>query len=763
MVEKIRFSNADDYFKKYSERTPKGIYFYRVISYSTKIEEFLLKYLNQVKICGVYIKDNIQNPTQERISYFIEMTGREFQMDKVFMNKVMRKWIPQLPEVQREIIMEALFDALKTLEREGKNINMLKNTYIKYMCWFYYRFQSVLKALGKDVIPKILFEGNVSNHELKMLNILAKAGCDVLLLETEGDERYLKLDSGSSLSFVMPNEQPQPFPKNFSIRTLDMQKKSVVQNETKADKKLDIPQPKGIMSTNTWLTAGYVFEDSLKPAEKRGNKDRYYYNMFVKISGAEDKSNYFNELFKWKLKLDSSKRGNVLIEKGIQNPDALEVQKVKKGNYRDLTELITDISRNIHFGVSELDFLLKKAFYDIMAEEKDERIQRITNRAIIIMCWLNRYIPKLFVNKNLNEYPVFIYYASCKSENEKVFLRLLARIPVDVIILCPDKTEDFVIEDKILYEEKKEYSIARAAFPKKLDNVKFGTAAYNAERDLDSILYQDSGLFRQNQFKNAIPVTLQTTYEEIGILWDQEAKYRQNFETLADRVMVPVICSKICGVPSGERDRYWEAVEKFLQPEGIFIRSLPFITEKNKKTSGQVVISFIKNKKIQVETIKKHPLYKYKFIRNDMQNYIFEKAQQLLDSGVIAGTFTTGIEFTVLDTILNMNIEILRLIQKYDFTKKIPKLVIVDTNENMGSREDMIMIAFLRFLGFDILLFVPTGYQSIDGQYEKKLFIEHQIGEYVYDMKLPAYNKVKKKFDIKRSKFGLRSLLNLIN
>lgn len=759
MVEKIRFGNADDYFKKYSERTPKGIYFYRVISYSTKIEEFLLKYLNQVKICGVYIKDNIQNPTQERINYFIEMTGREFQMDKEFMSKVMKKWIPQLPETQRKITMEALFDALKTLEREGKNINILKNTYIKYMCWFYYRFQSVLKALGKDDVPKILFEGNVSNHELKMLNILAKAGCDVILLEIQGDDQYLKLDSGSLLSFVMPNEQPHPFPKNFSISDLDIQKKSITQDGTK----FDIPQPQGIMSTNTWLTAGYLFEDSLKSAEKRGSKDRCYYNMFVKISGAEDKNNYFNELFKWKLKLDSSKRANILIENGIQNPDALEVQRIKKGNYRNLTELIADISKNIHFGISELDLLLKKAFYEIMTEEKDERIQKVTNRAIIIMCWLNRYIPKLFANKNLNEYPVFIYYASCKSENEKVFLRFLARVPVDVIILCPDKTEDFVIEDKTLYEEKKEYSITKVAFPKKLDNVNFGTTAYNAERDLDSLLYQDSGLFRQNQFKNAIPVTLQTTYEEIGILWDQEAKYRQNFETLADRVMVPVICSKICGVPNGERDKYWEAVEKFLQPEGIFIKGVPFITEKNKKTFGQGIISFIKNKKIQVETIKKHPQYKYKFIREEMQNYIFEKAQQLLDSGVIAGTFTTGIEFTVLDTILNMNIEILRLIQKYDFTKKIPKLVLIDTDENMGSREDTIMVAFLKFIGFDILLFVPTGYQSIDGQYEKKLFIEHQIGEYIYDMKLPTYNKAKKKFDIKRTKFGLRSLLNLIN
>lgn len=757
MAEKIKFNNTDDYFKKYSERSPKGIYFYRVTSYSIKIEDFLFKYLEQVKICGVYIKNNIQNPTQERINYFIEMTGKNFIMDKAFMEKTMKKWIPQLSEIQITIIIESLFEELKVLEKEGKNINILKNTYVKYMCWFYYRFQSVLKALGKDNVPKILFDGNASNHELKMLNILAKAGCDIILLQTAED---INLDRSSALSYIIPNDNPQPFPKDFSVTALEIKKYS----HPNEKKQIKIAQPQGIMSTNTWITAGYIFEDSLKSSNMRGSKDNYYYNMFVKMTGVEDKNNFMNELFKWKLKLSSSEREVLIIEYGIHNPDGLEVQQIKKKLHQNSIELINELSNNISFKQnSELELLLKKAFIELMTENKDERLQKLSNSGVILLCWINRYISVLFKKIDLKKYPVFIYYGSCKNENEKLFIRLLARIPVDVIIFCPDKTLECSINDKLLFEEINEFSIPLGKFPKKLENINFGTTAYNAERDLDSLLYQDSGLFRQNQFKNAIPVTLKTTYEEIGILWNQEAKYRQNFEILTDRVMVPVICSKICGVPNKDKNNYWKIIEQFLQLEGIFIKNLPYINEKNKKTLGQSVVSFIKNKKIQVETIKKHPSYNYKFIRDEMQNYIFEKAQQLLDSGIIPGTFSNGIEFTILDTILNLDIEILRLIQKYDFTKKIPKLVIIDTTEQIGSKEDGIITAFLKFLGFDILLFVPTGYQSVDGHFEKNIFVKHQIGEYLYDMKIPVYDKEKKKFDIKKERFGLRSLLNFMN
>ena len=750
MVKKEKYNIIDDYFKKYSERKPEGIYFYRINSYNKKIENFLLQYLKYTKKNGIYLKNNIENPTQERINHFVTTVGIDFIMDELFIEKIMEKWMPQLQDKQKKIIVTTLFETLKELEAEGKNINILKNTYIKYMCWFYYRFQTLLDTLGRDEVPKILFEGNVSNHELKILNIMAKLGCDIILLQTLGDSEYLKLDKNSAISFIIPNDDLQAFPQEFSVDSL-------VQKELE----IELLTPKGIMSTNTWLTDGFIFEDSLKNEEKRGSKENNYYNMFVKILGVEDKNIFINELFKWHLKLLNTKRSIVLIENNIQNPIGLEVQKINKKLDINTKELIKDLIKNINFGIKELDILLKKAFHDIILEEENEKIQKLSNRGVILLCWLNRYIPILFKNKNLKEYPTFIYYGECNSENEKFFMKLLAKIPVDVIILCPDKKLDYSIRDKVLFEQVYDNSLSLNKFPQKLESINFGTTAYTAERELDTLLYEDSGMFRQNQFQNAIPIVLQTTYEEIEILWNQEAKYRQNFEILTEKVMVPVICSKISGIPNGDKGNYWLILEKFLQPEGVFIQNFPFINKNNSKTLGKTLMSFIKNKKIQIEVIKKHPIYKYKFIRDEMQNYMFEKMQQVLDSGIIHGTFINGMEFTILNIVLNLDLEILRLIQKYDFTKKIPKLIIVDTDENMGSKEDAILIVFLKFLGFDIILFSPTGYQSIDEEFDSKIFIEHQIGEYIYDMEIPDYDPVKKKFTAKKIINGMKSFFNL--
>ena len=49
-------------------------------------------------------------------------------------------------------------------------------------------------------------------------------------------------------------------------------------------------------------------------------------------------------------------------------------------------------------------------------------------------------------------------------------------------------------------------------------------------------MYQDTGLYRNQQYAKASTVLLQTMYEEIPILWDQEMKYRPSFSAAGDTV-----------------------------------------------------------------------------------------------------------------------------------------------------------------------------------------------------------------------------------
>jgi hypothetical protein len=737
MFERAELNKTDEYFVEGSLRKNNAIYFCRLTTYNEEIDNFLRTYLQQVVKNGIYINGKIPNPDERQLSYYEEIMSLNFVMDRLFFENSIKKWLPRLDSSQRRCVAEAIHNVLNEMKQQGKTENMLKNAYIKFMCWFYYKFERILNQLGKEKFPKILYEGNVSAYELKVLDILSKAGCDILLLQYDGDDEYLKLDPKSEISSLI-NIKGSKFPKGFSV--IEMQKKNIEQQTLP---KIEIEKPEKTINTNTWLF-GDVFADSVKSQNERGTDSRFFYNLFAKVMGAEDKATYYNELIKWKLKLESKNRTVIIIEKDIAMPDGSEVQRIKRKNYLNTAQMLKDIVENIDFPRNkELEKYAKSAFISIMEEDKETSLQKLNNRAVILLCWINRYVPKLFVSGDVNSIPTLVYYGSCKGTNEEYFIRLMAKLPMDVLILCPDLSMECGVTDKLLYEKKFENSIPQQRFPTEISNVCFGTAAYNAERELDTILYNDTGVYRNRQFKKAITISLQTTYEEIKILWPQEAKYRPNFETLDDRVMMPVIFSKISGVPNG-KDAYWNEISSLINEDTFVIKSFPYIQGTDFNPVKQHAPSFLKNGKLLLQKIKNHPSYQYSFMREDMQDYMMDKLQELIDRRLIRGTFTNGAEYTIVATALNLDKRLLRLIQKLDFTKDVPKVIIINTTESVCSLEDSILVAYLNMLGFDIAMFIPTGYQGVERYFENSLFVEHQIGEYIYDLNVLDFKSVNK-------------------
>ena len=130
-------------------------------------------------------------------------------------------------------------------------------------------------------------------------------------------------------------------------------------------------------------------------------------------------------------------------------------------------------------------------------------------------------------------------------------------------------------------------------------------------------------------------------------------------------------------------------------------------------------------------------MYPYSILREDMQEFILDRLDVLIQKCMIKGIGVNGTEYTVIAQILNLPREIVRLIQKFDFTKKNPKLIYINTTEAVISLEDSIIVTFLNLIGFDILFFVPTGYQSVERHFNTSLMEEHQIGEYKYYLQVP--------------------------
>lgn len=732
-----RIEKLHDYFSACSRRREQAVFFYRVAGYSGEVAAFLTQYDQAARTNGVVIEGRIPNPDPKQLDYLAEMMGSDFQLDAGFLTQKLTRWLPRLTGAQREAVVTAMTATLQDLQAHGKNENMLRNAYIKYMCWLYYKFERILGRLGGDELPKILYDGTVSSYELQLLVILARAGADIVLLERAGDAGYLRCDPTSQYAQLYQAPGLTPFPADFSLRQLREQ------GRQQAERQKLYGAPAGIAPcTNAWMKAPDV-KEILTAVRARGDDPKLFYNAFVVQYGVEDKLLFPSDMvaFYQQLKREGRK---VCLENGrLPPPTPEEIAAVRRRNHQTAEQLAADLAANLQYpNNQQLQTLMRQAFLDVVLEEDKTvggNLNRLLNKAVYLVAWMKRYQKDLFQNWQAPEVGVFILFGACSGDNEALFLRLLAKLPVDVLVLLPDLNAPCVLKDPALLDLHKEHSLPMTDFPVEPSQMRVRTAAYQAEREMDSILYQNTGLYRAKQHQKAEAVTLQTMYEEIGLLWDQELKYRPGFAAEGDTVTVPVLLEKICGIKDGPILPYWLEIKKLVTPETMLVTKLPWQTGLEANPMKPYATQFLRQGRLQREKIKQHKDYPYGILRPEIQDYLLDKLQALLDEKLIAGTYQNGTEYTIVSTILGLPKDLLRRIQNFDFTKKNPKLIIISTTEETLSLEDSILVAFLNLVGFDILFFVPTGYQSIEKYFQKPFANEHQLGPYRYDLRVPDF------------------------
>lgn len=732
MFEHRKITRLDDFFNELDQREKKGVYFYRINGFNAEIDVFIRRYYEAARKAGAVIEGRIPNPDMGNLSYFEEIMGMDFSMDKRFLQLKLKKWLPRMNAYQLNTVVDALYDTFEDLRKAGKNDNMLKNAYIKFMCWLYYKFEPVVRRLGDNALPKILYEGEISNYEMLLITVLCKAGCDVVLLQYKGDEAYLKLDPTSKESDKLELQSMVEFPEGYSLKTVREQ----VQISQQTQRLFGQP-PKLKNCTNAWIT-GKELDDFRVLPPQRGSANDLFYNVYCRVNGVWDKLTYMNDLFQLHIELKNSGRKVVVENESIPLPSPDEINSVTRRNYAQADQLLNDLAAQIKMPNMELQRIMIKAFLDVMnAEAAGCSLNKLTNKGIYLLCWLKRYAARLFEGWTAPNIACFIYMGGCKNSNEALLMKLLARLPCDVLILVPNLNVKCCLEDKLLYEENNLSSMNTARFPTESASLQMGTIAYHAERELDTLMYQDSGIYRNQQYSRANTVTLKTMYEEIALLWNEELKYRPNFSTVDDVVNMPVIFAKISGVKDGDLNAYWNSIHELVDNDTLLITDPPYVENNEYNEMKSYSTEFFKKGRVMKEVIKNHQSYKYGYLREEIQDYMLEKLQLLIDSRLIRGTFENGTEYTIVATVLNLSPELVRRIQSFDFTKKNPKLVYVIADESIISLEDSIITGFLNLIGFDIAFFVPTGYQSIEKYFNTQTMEEHQIGQYMYDLRVP--------------------------
>ena len=740
MYELLTTNNMENYFEPKSHRAKEGVYFYRIIGYDEELLKFLRKYQTFAQRKGTYINSTIKNPDSPDVQYLCTIINNNFSIDFRNIKLECTNWLKFLNDIQIDLISKALYTFLSEMAKEGININIIKNSYIKFLYWAKYKFENSLKYIGQDEIPKILYEGDIGKYELYMLRILSLAGCDIIYINFLNEESYMNIDIQGKYSnrIVKPIRQNPPIHfSKIDLRQIE-EKNRLIEN---------IKKEQYVLNTNNWMKKDF-WEEFFTLGKNRNNNVNEISNIFVKYIGIDNRDEYNNRLYEFKENLIKNGKNYVIIENEILMPTLDEIYKLRF-EYKNKDDISLGIIEKIGINIEEkMNQTLKKEMFNLVQASEEDHPAKIYNMTLKLLCWINKYCKRLFNKFDWNNLPTLIYLGDCTTL-EATFLNIMSKLPLDILYINPNKENVNIFNETLIKSESKivelENSISeKIKYPRAKVKISTSTVAYNAERELDTILYNNTGMYRDKQFKTCQTITLKTTYEEIAILWKEEAKYRTGFEVEENRVTVPNIFAKVSGVKDSDTNAYLRNIQDLVTEQTIVIQGFPYIKKEEYNEFYSNSNKFMTRDKINIEKIKELKEYKYAFLNGNTQNLILSKIQELIDLKLLEQN-DLSISSKIAATLLNINKEILKLIQQFDFTKQIPKIIIMDTDENIASLQDCILLLFLNLIGFDIVIFTPTGYQNIEKYIDSNLFEEYQIGDYIYNLQKPKFNMVNQK------------------
>lgn len=741
----------EDCFLPLSRRVPPTTRFYRVIGRDGggKIMAFLTKYRALAQGTGQCIQDGIPNPTEPEIQRFFTGVGAQFTLTPALIARHMTVWLGQLRPVQRQALSSVMDGCLTRLKGQGANENILRNVYIKFMCWFRSPFGQALRGMGQDAPPKILFEGKIGKYEILFLHLLYTAGCDVIYADPCSEDAYRKVDPEGGMSQLiageirtpMPAAPPSAPPRPASVKG---------DRPSKPAPRTDPPKPQtpapwaGLESEvelNSWAGDKPLWEAALLSYDARqtGGEARMR-TVFSVCLGVDERAAYRSQLFQLKRTLEQGAAKWLLAEQKLPAPTAAETEGFRAVS-KDLPRpaLIRALCQKLTPACGRVQQLLAQcALEQVLSRSPIEDPVRFYNRAVRLACWLCRYVTQLFEGYRTAYQPVLIYYGPI-TEGEISLLWALAHTGCDILYFSPDRAAGSVFAAHFLPHHWRETllpeSLEVEPFPQREERLRASTTAYNASRELDTLLYSDTGLFRDRQFTRSQPVTLKTTYDEVGQLWKEEAQYRPSFQARDGVVYVPNLFAKVSGVDKGDLNLYWSHIREMITDSTYLITALPFLQKENRLRPAQTA-PYLRDNRLDPKALKGASFYRYTHLPDDKQDYILEKIQALIDYDMILDG-GSNLPAVMLAVLMDLDKELLRLLQNFDFTREIPKLLIVDVQETLFTLEECILLAFLNQVGFDIAVFSPTGYRNLEPHLRPDSFEIHTVGSFHFDLTVP--------------------------
>lgn len=385
--------------------------------------------------------------------------------------------------------------------------------------------------------------------------------------------------------------------------------------------------------------------------------------IFCEIKGTNCIANYAEDLFKLRRSLSDC----IVINGKIPNPTVDEGRQEVKG-------------------------IVKPVLQRFLREK------RITgNDAKVLKALCCRYFSQVSKEK----VGTLLYYGSITEKKEIQLLDFAKELPIDVIILNHAKEESYDFKGDFMVIEE-EFASPLAQFPEEV----LATGAASVEKTLDQVLYGDENFSRPNQYSDVESIILNVTKEDVTGLWSEEIKMRTGYGIENGKVIVPTLYAQITGLGNFSKRSYIDFVSDLTQNSMCFVTEALEISPIKLKGDSSLKTMSDKhfNKKFAEKVLSMTPL---SILSQEKQNLLVEKANEMIKKYKFNSIWDVltfaGILFAIPEALA-------QLIHVWDLTKVNPKIVMVLTGTRKLESKEGVMLQYLHAIGFDMLLFVPTGY-----------------------------------------------------
>lgn len=624
-------------------------------------------------------------------------------------------------------IFKSLLQVINEItENEGTmDENRLKNFIAKQLVWFYQYFIKNNKVQEKLVF----YSGNIKIHEFYFLRLLYLYGLNVIYINTSVElfDQIDKKDYAKKVKLT-PMTLLDKLKGSLSVITTEVNAvASILINKSEENAVQELSEP---------LSVGSSIINA-------------YFCISTGVSDIINIDNYYNSIYLLDKELST---GNYLrLEGTIMVPALPEVSKycmsIFEKHQEDISSAVEEIIMSDVFKVRDEAFntLCRRAFVEVVdryfskhqAFSKDKKYNFIAK----IVAWFMGYAQHKYKKQ---EQLRVLFYGKIK-EQEIYFLLFLHLTGADIIYINSEKGCNQILTDVLGFREGVSY--LENSFEKELEQFpmieraqRVETVAYKASEEVQSLIYgNDTGMFKawQLEDKEVVSTTLKTTYDELIILWAEPSKLRPGFKATDRSVYIPNLFAKINGTHADLIEYQKEFVELSNAENVLVYGSVGFAKCLDKADVSKIAFYFDSKGNLKRDAYFTSPYYKYSYLRRSIQEVLFYKVNELLNTNILNIKKDLNSKVKVLGTIFAMEENIMSLIEKFDYSGAIPKVIIFDNKKDMLTEEDAILLAFLNIIGFDIAIFTPTYYNNIEHLIDKKYFDIHTLEKVNTEVEMP--------------------------